>query len=209
MKDMDRFTDALANALDELVRSLEASLVVVRGHRDGAGAGMIWDRDGLILTNSHVVGRHAPQVLLNDDRQFEARLLARDLEADLALMKIDAHDLPAISPSDALPQVGEMVFAVGHPWGQRGYVSSGIVSAIGEARTRGRRGKLPIIRSDVPLAPGNSGGPLVNGAGEMIGINAMIVGGDQSIAIPSTVARAFVQEILSAQSKTIRERAVI
>ena len=209
MKGFDELSTVLAEALDDLVRRLEAGLVVVHGHRDGAGAGIIWSPDGLILTNAHVVGRGAPRVVLHDDREFEARLVSRDPEVDLALMEIEARDLPAVRPAESLPHVGEMVFAVGHPWGQRGYVSSGIVSAIGAARTRGRRGSLPVIRSDVPLAPGNSGGPLVNAAGEVVGINAMIVGGDQSISIPAPVARQFVREALSGRGDRHRQEGVI
>ena len=201
MKGFEELSSTLAGALDDLVRRLEAGLVVVHGHRDGAGAGIIWNPDGLILTNAHVVGRGAARVLLHDDREFEARLVSRDPEVDLALMEIEARDLPAVRPAESLPHVGEMVFAVGHPWGQRGYVSSGIVSAIGAARTRGRRGSFPVIRSDVPLAPGNSGGPLVNAAGELLGINTMIVGGDQSVAIPAWIARQFIGQATSSQSR--------
>jgi serine protease Do len=191
-----RVSASLRDSLDGLVRQVRPSLVVVSGHRFGVGAGIVWAAEGLILTNAHVVTHRSLNVMLDDNREFEARLVARDSEVDLALLEIDARDLPAMRAAEALPRVGEMVFTFGHPWGQRGYVSGGIVSALGTARTRGRRGSLAVIRTDAPLAPGNSGGPLVNGAGELVGINAMIVGGDQSIAIPVTVAREFVQAAL-------------
>jgi len=199
MKDFLNFSGTLRGALDELVQRIQSSLVVVRGHRFGAGAGIIWDSSGLILTNHHVIGKHTPVVLLQDDRELEARLVAQDEEVDLALLAVEAADLASVQPAPSLPRVGEMVFAFGHPWGQRGYVSSGIVSALPTAQTRGTRGSLTLIRTDAPLAPGNSGGPLVNGAGEVVGINAMIVGGDQSIAIPVSLAREFVQNALSAR----------
>ncbi len=199
MQSIAELSEALGGALDDLVRRVEPGLAVVYGRHNGAGAGIVWSRDGLVLTNSHVVGRRPPRVVLHDDREFEARLLGRDEEADLALMEIDAQDLPAVPAAGSLPQIGEMVFAVGHPWGQRGFVSSGIVSATGSVQTRGRRGSLPVIRSDAPLAPGNSGGPLVNGAGEVVGSNAMIVGGDQSISIPASVAREFVEQVISSR----------
>lgn len=92
-------------------------------------------------------------------------------------------------------RVGELVFTLGHPWGQRNAASFGIVSQLGNAQTRGRRGLIPIIRTDARLAPGNSGGPLLNAAGEVVGINTMIVGGNQGIAIPSAVALDFVTSI--------------
>jgi serine protease Do len=86
-----------------------------------------------------------------------------------------------------------MVFAFGHPWGQRNTVTRGIVSALVTAQNR-RGDKLPIVRSDTPLAPGNSGGPLVNAKGEVVGINAMIIGGDQSVSIAVSVAVDFVKK---------------
>ena len=196
---------ALSDSLDGLVRFVRPSLVIVNGQRFGYGAGFIWAAEGLILTNAHVVQRHAPLVRLDDEREFEGRLVERDKEVDLALLEIDARGLPAIRIAQVLPRVGEMVFTFGHPWGQRGYVSGGIVSAIAMARTRGRRGSFPVIRSDAPLAPGNSGGPLVNGAGELVGVNAMIVGGDQSISIPATVAHDFVQAALAGRPAVQRQ----
>ncbi len=200
MQTIEIFSGVLNGALDDLVRKVESGLVVVHGRHNGAEAGIILRPDGLVLTNAHVVGRRAPRVLLHDDREFEARLVDRDEEVDLALIEIDARNLPALPVAEALPQVGELVFAFGHPWGQRGFVSSGIVSAVGTVQTRTQRGSLPVIRTDVPLAPGNSGGPLVNGAGEVVGVNAMIVGGDQSISIPASVAREFVRQVISGRS---------
>jgi serine protease Do len=89
-----------------------------------------------------------------------------------------------------------MVFAFGHPWGQRNTVTRGIVSALVTAQNR-RGDKLPIVRSDASLAPGNSGGPLVNASGELVGINAMIVGGDQSVSIAASVATDFVKKAMA------------
>jgi len=186
-----------------LVQQVLPSLVVVRGHRFGAGAGIIWDTNGLILTNNHVVGRRLPIVLLQDDREYQSRLLARDPDVDLALLSIDATHLTPLKPVSASPRVGEMVFAFGHPWGQRNTVTRGIVSALVSAQNR-RGDKLPVIRSDAPLAPGNSGGPLVNASGEVIGINAMIVGGDQSVSIAASVARDFVSKALANQKTEVR-----
>ena len=190
------FNGTFTQVIDELVQRVMPSLVIVRGHRFGAGAGIVWDANGLILTNNHVVGRHNPAVILQNDHEYESRLLARDPDVDLALLSIDATGLIPLPAAPASPRVGEMVFAFGHPWGQRNTVTRGIVSALIHAHNR-RGEKLPVVRSDVPLAPGNSGGPLVNAKGEVVGINAMIVGGDQSVSIAASVAREFVKKSIS------------
>ena len=187
------FNGIFTQVIDEFVQRVMPSLVVVRGHRFGAGSGIVWDTAGLILTNNHVVGRRNPVVMLQDNREFESRLLARDPDVDLALLSIDATGLTPLLPASVSPRVGEMVFAFGHPWGQHNTVTRGIVSALVTAQNR-RGEKLPVVRSDVPLAPGNSGGPLVNAKGEVVGINAMIIGGDQSVSIASSVAIDFVKK---------------
>jgi len=199
------FNGTFTQVIHELVQQVMPSLVVVRGHRYGAGSGIVWDANGLILTNNHVVGRRMPIVLLQDDREYESKLVARDPNVDLALLSIDATDLTPLKPASASPRVGEMVFALGHPWGQRNTVTRGIVSALLTVQNR-RGDKLPIVRSDAPLAPGNSGGPLVNASGEVAGINAMIVGGDQSVSIASAVAVDFVKKAL-AQNTSANKKA--
>jgi S1-C subfamily serine protease len=93
--------------------------------------------------------------------------------------------------------VGQLAWAVGHPWGQRNAVTAGVVSGFGKAATRGQRGSVSIIRTDAGLAPGNSGGSLVNAAGAVIGINTLVVGGDLGVAIPSQEARAFADQALA------------
>lgn len=205
------FNGTFTGSLDALVQRVMPSLAIVRGRRWGAGAGIIWSKVGLILTNNHVVGRRAPLVKLQNDGEYESRLLARDPHVDLALLSIEASGLTPLAPASVSPpssggvspRVGEMVFAFGHPWGQRNSVTRGIVSARLTAKTRRGR-EIPIIRSDAPLAPGNSGGPLVNARGEVIGINAMIMGGDQSIAISVSVIHDFVEHALSKQKNGAR-----
>jgi serine protease Do len=190
------FNGTFTQVIDELVQRVMPSLVIVRGHRFGAGSGIVWDADGLILTNNHVVGRRTPIVILQDDREYESKLLARDPDVDLALLSINASGLTPLQPVPVSPRVGEMVFAFGHPWGQRNTVTRGIVSALVSAQNR-RGETLPVVRSDTPLAPGNSGGPLVNVKGEVVGINAMIIGGDQSVSIAASVAKDFVNKVLA------------
>jgi serine protease Do len=199
------FNGTFTQVVSDLVQQILPSLVIVRGRRYGAGAGIVWDANGLILTNSHVVGRHTPIVVLQDDEEYEARLIARDPDVDLALLSIHATGLTPLKLASVSPRVGEMVFAFGHPWGQRNTVTRGIVSALVTAHhPKGvRRGdKLPIIRSDTPLAPGNSGGPLVNAKGEVVGINAMIVGGDQSVSIAASVVNDFVAKAVQKLERT-------
>jgi serine protease Do len=184
---------ALINtSLDELLARIRPILVVVHNGRRGAGAG-VFVGDGLVLTNNHVVARgRSYKVTLEGDASFEARVLAHDPDVDLALLEIPANGHPAAVFSKRNVRPGELVFAYGHPWGQRNVLTSGVLSAITIARTR--RGEIPILRTDVHLAPGFSGGPLLDAAGEVVGINTMIVGGDQSVAVPASVILEFLEK---------------
>ena len=180
---------ALNSALDELLERVRPLLVLVTNRRRGAGAGVLAG-DGLVLTNLHVVGRaRSMLVVLDDETSFEARVIAGDPHVDLALLKIPANGHPAAVFSTATPRPGELVYAFGHPWGQRNVLTGGVLSAV--TTLRGRNGEIPVLRADVQLGPGNSGGPLLNAAGEVIGLNAMIFGGDQSVAIPASLIRSF------------------
>ena len=162
--------------------------------RGGSGAGFLWTPDGSVMTNYHVVAgsRGKVEVVLVDDRSFDAEVVGSSRRLDLAMLRLrnsPAEDLPTppVGDSDAL-RVGELVFAVGHPWGRRGAVTAGIVSGLGSL---GRRfGRTRYIQSDAYLAPGNSGGPLVNARGEVVGVNAIVSGG-LALAIPSNVAGAW------------------
>jgi serine protease Do len=164
--------------------------VEVRGGGRGAGgpavgAGVIWHPDGLVLTNAHVATSDVT-VVLADLRPRPARLVARDPRRDLAALVIDASGLPAaeIGDSGAL-RVGEVVLAVGNPLGLVRALSAGLVHAVGPRA----------IHADLRLAPGNSGGPLADAEGRVVGLNAMIVGG-LAVAVPSREARRFVREQL-------------
>lgn len=187
----------IGEAFSALAERVLRSLVVVQNGRAGAGGGVVWRWGGYIVTNHHVAGRGSLRVILPGGERLEARLLASDAELDLALLHVGRTDLPVALVADARGlHVGQVVLAAGHPWGQRNSVCAGIISGLGEAGTRGRRGSIPIIRTDAPLAPGNSGGPLVNAVGGVIGINTLVVGGDLGVAIPSHVVNAFVDETL-------------
>jgi serine protease Do len=184
--------EAASSASAEMVWRAHESVVQVRSWGRGTGAGVIWDVDGFVLTNHHVVaaGRRGTrvQVALHDGRTIDAEVVKRGRDLDLALLRIkDAPgDLAAASlgDSDKL-RVGELVYAIGHPWGRLGAVTAGIVSGLGVVHGPGGRARY--IQSDVALAPGNSGGPLLNARGEVVGINAMIFG-RLALSVPSNAA---------------------
>lgn len=179
----------IGDALDELYTRIRPAVAIVQDGRRGAGAGVLLG-GGRVLTNRHVAHGHSRmEVTLDDDQTYPAKLVADDPQVDLALLKIPVPGKAAAVLSGERPHAGELVFALGHPWGERNVLTGGVLSAVTSIRTRA--GEIPILRADVQLAPGNSGGPLVNAAGEVIGLNAMIFGGDQSVAIPSSVIREF------------------
>jgi serine protease Do len=138
----------------------------------GVGSGFIIDSNGMILTNAHVVeGATTIYVTLTDKREFKAKLLGMDKRTDVAVVKIDARDLPRLPLGDSSKvRVGEWVLAIGSPFGLENTVTAGIVSA----KSRDTGDYLPFIQTDVAVNPGNSGGPLLNTAGQVIGINSQI-----------------------------------
>jgi serine protease Do len=204
--DQNAAGDPLAEACAQVVQRVQDSLVVLHNGHHGIGAGIVWaegskygSSGSYILTNAHVVA-HGRQIraALAGGREVPASPAAEDAEIDLALLHIETDGLPVIEVADSRRlRVGQLVLAVGHPWGQRGVVTAGLVSSLSKAHTRGPRQIVEIIRSDAGLAPGNSGGPLVNADGAVVGINTMIVGGDQGIAIPSHLAKEFVEKALN------------
>jgi serine protease Do len=185
-------TDRYASALDELVDKIRQFMVVIYSGRHGAGAGILAD-EGLVLTNAHVVRNNRKlRIVLDDDREYEGQLIAQNPEIDLALLRIPKNGYPTAAFSPNLPRPGEIVFAFGHPWGMRNILTAGVLSSITSAKTPKRQ--VTLLRSDLQLAPGNSGGPLLNAAGEVVGLNAMIFGGDQSLAIAVTEIRTFMEQ---------------
>ena len=182
----------LADAASGVVERLRASVVAVRSPQ-GGGSGTIWREDGLVVTNHHVVPGERAEIVTWDDRAFPAEVVARDPEHDLAALKVQARGLPAaaVADSDTL-KVGQLVLAVGNPWGQRGAVTAGIILSTTGATVENRVPLRDAVRADVHLAPGNSGGPLANASGEVIGINSMIAGG-MAVAVPSNITARFVE----------------
>lgn len=167
----------------------------------GFGSGFIVSSDGVILTNAHVVdGADEVNVKLTDKREFKAKVLGLDKVSDVAVIKIDAGNLPTVKIGDAQnARVGEWVIAIGAPFGFENTVTAGIISA--KSRTLPDEGYVPFLQTDVAVNPGNSGGPLINTSGQVIGINSQIFsrsGGYQglSFAIPIDVAMKVEQQIL-------------
>ncbi len=181
-----------------LAARAQASVVQIQGRGQGGGSGLVWGDGRMVMTNYHVLaGVGEPiTILSHTDRRYQVQLIAGNPRLDLALLAlIDGHLPPAPLGDSTRLRVGELVFAVGNPWGQRGVVTAGVVSALSELPAADDEQPASYIRSDVRLAPGNSGGPLLNAQGEVVGINAMIFGGDLSVAIPSHVAAAWVAHV--------------
>ncbi len=154
---------------------------------DGSGAGILWSPE-LIVTNAHVARAARVHVALPDDRRVEAHLLAADRSADLALLRIPRCGFaPAAAADSDAVRVGALVVAFGHPLGLRRTLTAGVIHALAPAGPGGRR----LIQAALRLAPGNSGGPLADTAGRVVGINTMIAGG-LALAIPVNDVRRFV-----------------
>lgn len=166
--------------------------VVIVGQRGGNGAGVIWRDDGLIVTNRHVVRGDGAEIVLSDGRRLAGTVAARHRDRDLALIKVEATGLPAIEVADSSTvRPGQIVLAIGHPIGFKGAVTAGIVVAAGQAATTEGPRTGDWLQADVTLLPGNSGGPLVDARGRVVGINTM-VSGALSLAVPSQAVERFV-----------------
>ena len=170
--------------------------------KEATGSGVIISSDGYIVTNNHVVeGADELTVTLNDNREFSARIVGTDKQTDLALIKVDAKNLPTlpIGNSDDL-KVGEWVIAVGNPYNLNSTVTAGIVSAKARGLGATPNGIESFIQTDAAINPGNSGGALVNTRGELVGINAMLYSQTGSysgygFAIPTSIMTKVVDDI--------------
>jgi serine protease Do len=188
---------------EEGMRQFRGQREMPERREKGLGSGVIMTPDGYILTNNHVVdGATDVQVTLSDKRDFKAKVIGTDPKSDIAVLKIDASNLPAVVVGDsAKAQVGDYALAIGNPFGVGQTVTMGIVSATGRSHL-GIEDYEDFIQTDAPINPGNSGGALVNDRGELIGINTAIIAhgseGNQGIgfAIPVNMARNVMDQIV-------------
>jgi S1-C subfamily serine protease len=205
---LDAYSGAVVEAVDRVgpsVVKIDAQEPtrpgVPAGERTGTGSGLIVSPDGLVLTNSHVVARAASlRVTLDDGREFVARLIGHDPDTDLAVIRTEARDLPFQALGDSgMLRPGQVAIAIGSPYGFQHTVTAGVISALGRA-LRSQTGRLMehLIQTDAALNPGNSGGPLVTSAGEVVGVNTAAIAGVQGIsfAVPTSTARVVIGALL-------------
>jgi S1-C subfamily serine protease len=203
---LDAYSRAIVKVVEEVGPAVVGITIGVQSHQAaeqaGAGSGVIIAPDGYILTNDHVVANAKRlQATLEDGRSLAAEVVGTDPPTDLAVIRVSASGLPFASLGDsATLRVGQLVIAIGNPFGFQSTVSTGVVSALGRA-LRSRSGRLieNIIQHSAPLNPGNSGGPLVDSRGRVVGVNTAIIMMAQGIgfAIPANTGKWVVSQLLT------------
>lgn len=185
-----RFGDAAAVLSEQIQRGVG----VVHSHRGGVGAGTLW-ADGLLVTNHHVASADSATVVFQDGREREARVVARDSSVDLAALEVESDGYTPLPTGDFdRLRVGQVVLAVGNPLGERRAVTAGIISAVGGDIAGGPLRLRAAVHANITLLPGNSGGPLADVSGCVIGINSFVMGPSVAVAVPSNSVARFVHE---------------
>jgi S1-C subfamily serine protease len=181
-----RFFNPITAEMSAVVSKVRESVVLIRS-RGGQGSGVVWSGDGVIVTNDHVVAGNRASIVLPGGRNAEARVVARDGSNDLALLQSPQIGLaPALIGDSRLLRVGEFVIAIGHPHGVVGTATLGIITAAPGAARFGRARNEKLL-ADMELAPGSSGGPWVNSAGEVVAVSSMIVSPGMAVGVPSHI----------------------
>ncbi|MCJ7677391.1 MAG: serine protease [Anaerolineales bacterium] len=190
--DITGLLGALQGDLASVAASAQASMVQVRTGRDGAGTGTITDADGLVVTNAHVARHRHLEVVLHDGRRLPATVEAFDPRLDLAALRIEARGLPAIPlGSSRQLRAGELVLAVGHPWGVEGGATLGVVIGVGADLPENPQPWRDLVAVSLHLRPGHSGGPLADVHGRLVGISTMMAGPEVGLAVPVDALRQF------------------
>jgi S1-C subfamily serine protease len=191
---------AISEAIAEIAAAIRRSVVLI-GQDGSHGAGVIWRANGVVVTNRHVLREDRVDVVLEDGRRLTGIVAARHPDRDLAIIKIAAEDLPAVRVGDSSTvRPGQIAIAVGHPIGQRSAATAGIVVAAGQAATLEGPRTGDWLQTDVTLRPGNSGGPLVDARGAVIGVNTM-VSGRLALSIPSSAVEHFVAGVRPGETR--------
>jgi serine protease DegQ len=192
---------AAAGDIPGIVRKAEPSVVTI-SHDQGTGSGVVWSKDGVVVTNAHVVGDASDvEVAFFDGQRADGRVRATDEDTDLAVVDVEREDLEPATFQEQLPVVGELAVAMGSPLGFQNTVTAGIISGLhreipGSAQ-QGIRSLVDLIQTDAPISPGNSGGALVNGRGEVVGINvAYIPPGQGAVAIGFAIPGATAVDVV-------------
>lgn len=190
---LERVNAAFAGVLDDV----SSSVVQVLDESRGAGAGTIWHSDGLIVTNAHVVQRGPLKVALRDGRVLDAKLIARDDQHDLAALAVEANGLPTIQVgSTRMLHSGQWVMALGHPWGVAHAATSGVLIRVGRHTEFPAEAGDDWVVADLHLRPGNSGGPLIDAQGRIIGVNTLMTGPGVGVAVSVEAVKEFLRQAL-------------
>lgn len=172
-----------SEVMSDLIEQIRPAVVAVRDGRRGSGSGVVWAAN-IVITNHHVVQGETPEIVFIDGRKATAKVVARDPRNDIVALQVERTPDPVTIGDSLALRVGQLVMAIGHPLGVENAVTTGIISALPTAAD-----PRALIRSDLHLNPGNSGGPLFAADGKVIGINSMVAGPGTALSVPSNTVQ--------------------